>query len=57
MLGVSNAKEVINQLSTQQFLCDDEMMITSNYIIIKKSLKVTSGKVRKAINEMKGEKS
>lgn len=55
MLGVSNAKEVINQLSTQQFLCDDEMMITSNYIIIKKSLKVTSGKVGKAIREMKEE--
>lgn len=55
MLGVSDAKEVINQLSTQQFLCNDDMIVTNNYIIVKKSSKVTSGKVGKAIREMKGE--
>lgn len=55
MLDCNDAKDVINQLQTETFLCGENMIVTNNYIVIKKSNKITSDKVRAALKEMKGE--
>lgn len=38
MLGIVDAKEVINQLEQEHFLCNDNLITTSGYVIVKKSL-------------------
>ena len=55
MLDCNDAKDVINQLQTETFLCGENMIVTNNYIVIKKSNKITSDKVRAVLKEMKGE--
>ena len=55
MLDCNDAKDVINQLQTETFLCSENMIVTNNYMVIKKSDKITSDKVQAALKEMKGE--
>lgn len=39
MMDIKDAKQVIKELQTQQFICSDTEMRTQNYIIIKKEVK------------------
>lgn len=52
MLGESNAREVINQLSKEQFLCNDNLISTNGYIIVKKTAYVTTDKINEAIHKI-----
>lgn len=52
MLDVNNAREVINQLNTEQFLCNDNLISTNNYIIVKKTCYVTTDKINEAISKI-----
>lgn len=36
MLDVKNAREVVEQLSNKPFICGDDFMETSDYVIVKK---------------------
>lgn len=55
MLGIKEAKEVIDQLQHQQFLCSDDTISTNNYVIVKKdgAGKITTNKVLEAIAKMR----
>lgn len=52
MLDVTNAKEVISQLSTETFLCNENLISTNDYIIVKKTSNVTTDKVNEAIRKI-----
>lgn len=54
MLGINEAKEVIKQLQTEQFLCDDDVISTKGYVIVKKIEGVTTDKVWDAVRKIKG---
>lgn len=49
MLDVKNATEVIKELSESPFLCSDKMMVTNNYIIIKKTAEITTDSIMKRL--------
>lgn len=53
MLDVNDAREVIKQLSEEQFLCNDDLIATKGYVIVKKTGGVTTDKVWKVIRKMK----
>ena len=54
MLGVNDAKKVIEQLQTERFLCNKDVIATSDFVIVKKSRKVTTDKVIEAVKLMEG---
>lgn len=53
MLGIREAKELIEQLQTEQFLCSDDVISTKGYVIVKKSIYVTTDKVMDAVRKIK----
>lgn len=53
MLGIKEAKEVIKQLSEEQFLCNDDLIATKNYVIVKKTGCVTTDKIGNAVRKIK----
>ncbi len=53
MLDVNNAKEVIKQLSEEKFLCNDDLISTKGYVIVKKTVGVTTDKVWESVRRMK----
>lgn len=53
VLGVAEAKEVIQQLEQEQFLCNDNLIATSGYVIVKKGVKITTDKINNAVKEIK----
>lgn len=53
MLGVAEAREVIRQLEQEQFLCNDNLITTSGYVIVKKTVGITTDTINNAIKEIK----
>lgn len=53
MLGIKEAKEVINQLQTEQFLCSDDVISTKGYVIVKKTNGVTMDNICEAVRKIK----
>lgn len=53
MLDVNDAREVIKQLSKEQFLCNDDVISTKGYVIVKKTNVVTTDNVWKAVMAIK----
>lgn len=54
MLGANDAKKVIEQLQTERFMCTRNTISTSDYVIVKKSRKITTDKVIAAVKLMEG---
>lgn len=54
MLGADDAKKVIEQLQTETFLCTRNTISTNNFVIVKKSRKITTDKVIAAVKLMEG---
>ena len=46
MMDIKDAKQVIKELQTQQFICSDTEMRTQNYIITRKEVKKYGDKKR-----------
>lgn len=53
MIGCKEAREVIKQLQEATFLCNEDMLITNGYIIIKKSGNITTNNVIQMIQGIK----
>lgn len=53
MLGCKEAAEVINQLRKETFLCNEDMLITNGYIIIKKSGDITTNNIIQMVQGIK----
>ena len=45
-MDIKDAKQVIKELQTQQFICSDTEMRTQNYIITRKEVKKYGDKTR-----------
>lgn len=54
MLGANDAKKVIEQLQTERFMCTKDIIATSDFVIVKKSRKITTDKVIEAVKLMGG---
>ena len=53
MIGCKEAREVIKQLQEETFLCNEDMLITKGYIIIKKSGNITTNNVIQMVQGIK----
>ena len=54
MLGANDAKKVIEQLQTERFMCTKNTISTSDFVIVKKSGKITTDKVISVVKLMEG---
>lgn len=53
MLDAKNAREVIDQLQSETFLCNDDAIVTNNYIIIKKSSGLSTDNVLRYVKKIR----
>lgn len=53
MIGCKEAAEVIRQLQKETFLCNEDMLITNGYIIIKKSGNITTNNIIQMVQRIK----